>query len=57
VNLASIEGSVGANVAGVNVSLTGEIGFKAEFGITFGKRTEIKLPFISFGLRFGGGVD
>ena len=57
VNVVSVEGSVGGNVAGVNVSATGEIGLKAELGLTIGKRTEIKLPFISFGFKFGGGVD
>jgi WXG100 family type VII secretion target len=57
VNVASVEGSVGGNVAGVNVSAIGEVGLKAELGITIGRKTEIKLPFISFGLKFGGGVD
>lgn len=57
VNLASVEGSVGGNVAGVNVSAAGEVGLKAEFGITIGRKTEIKLPFVSFGIKFGGGVD
>lgn len=57
VNLASVEGSVGGNVAGVNVSVVGEVGLKAEFGLTFGKRTELKLPFVSLGFKFGGGVD
>ena len=56
-NLASVEGSVGGNVAGVNVSVVGEVGLKAELGLTIGRKTEIKLPFVSFGLKFGGGVD
>lgn len=57
VNAVSVDGSVGGNVAGVNVSLTGEVGLKAELGLKIGRRTEVKLPFISFGLKFGGGVD
>lgn len=58
VNLISVEGSVGANVAGVNVSATGEVGLKAELGFEVGRKgVQIKLPFISFGLKFGGGVD
>lgn len=57
VNAVSVEGSVGGNVAGVNVSLAGEIGLKAEFGFKIGKKTEIALPFITIGFKFGGGVD
>lgn len=55
--LVSVEGSLGGNVAGTNLSLTGEAGIKAELGLVIGKKTEIKLPFFSFGLRFGDGVD
>lgn len=58
VNLVSVEGSVGGNVAGVNVSVAGEVGLKAELGFELGKKgVAIKLPFVSFGLKFGGGVD
>lgn len=58
VNLISVEGSVGANVAGVNVSATGEVGLKAELGFEVGRKgVQVKLPFISFGLKFGSGVD
>lgn len=58
VNLVSVEGSVGGNIAGTNVSVAGEIGLKAELGFSLGKKgVEVKLPFISFGLKFGGGVD
>jgi WXG100 family type VII secretion target len=58
VNLVSVEGSVGGNVAGVNVSVAGEVGLKAELGFELGKKgIAIKLPFVSFGLKFGGGVD
>jgi hypothetical protein len=39
------------------VGVSGELGFKAEIGFKIGKRTEIKLPFVSFGLNFGGAKD
>ncbi len=58
INLASVEGSVGLNVAGANVSVTGEIGLKAELGFGLSdKGVKVKLPFVSFGFKFGGGVD
>lgn len=57
VNVVSVEGSVGGNVAGVNVSATAEVGLKAEWGFKIGKKTEIALPFVTFGFKFGGGVD
>jgi WXG100 family type VII secretion target len=56
-NLASVKGELGGNVAGYNVGVSGELGFKAEIGFKIGKRTEIKLPFVSFGLNFGGAKD
>jgi WXG100 family type VII secretion target len=53
--LISAEGQVGVNVAGVNVGVKGEIGLKAELGFEFGaKGVEVKLPFISLGIAFGG---
>ncbi len=55
--LVSAEGSVGVNVAGVNASVNGEIGLKAELGFQIGQETEIKLPFISIGFSFGGAKD
>ncbi len=56
-NAISIEGSAGANVAGVNVSVKGEVGLKAELGLRIGQKTEVKLPFVTFGFEFKGGVD
>jgi hypothetical protein len=56
-NLASVKGELGANVAGYNVGVSGEVGLKAEIGFKIGKRTEIKLPFISFGISFGDAKD
>lgn len=53
-SLVSAKGDVGVNVAGVNVGVSGEIGLKAELGFKIGQETEIKLPFISFGISFGG---
>lgn len=53
-SLISAEGGVGANVAGVNVGVKGEIGLKAELGFEIGaKGVEVDLPFISLGLTFG----
>jgi WXG100 family type VII secretion target len=56
-NLASVKGELGANVAGYNVGVSGEVGLKAEIGFKIGKKTEVKLPFISFGISFGGAKD
>jgi WXG100 family type VII secretion target len=53
--LISAEGQVGVNVAGINVGAKGEIGLKAELGFSIGaKGVEVKLPFISLGIVFGG---
>ena len=57
VNLASVKGELGANIAGYNVGVGAEVGLKAEIGFKIGKKTEIKLPFISIGLNFGGAKD
>ena len=57
VNLASVKGELGANVAGYNVGVGAEVGLKAEIGFKIGKKTEIKLPFVSIGLSFGGAKD
>jgi WXG100 family type VII secretion target len=57
VNLASVKGELGANVAGYNVGVGAEVGLKAEIGFKIGKKTEIKLPFITLGLSFGGAKD
>ncbi|MCP4421407.1 MAG: WXG100 family type VII secretion target [Chloroflexi bacterium] len=51
--LVSAEGEAGMNVAGVNVGVKGEIGLKAELGFKIGRKTEIKLPFITLGFSFG----
>lgn len=50
----SQDAEVGVNVAGVNAAATGSIGIKAELGVSIGKETEVRLPFISVGLSFGG---
>jgi hypothetical protein len=57
VNLASVKGELGANIAGVNVGVGAEVGLKAEIGFKIGKKTEIKLPFITIGFSFGGAKD
>ena len=54
VNLASIKGETGVNIAGANVGVNAEIGFKLELGLTVGKNTKVKLGPISFGISFGG---
>lgn len=46
-------GSIGMDVGGKNLSLDGTIGLKAQLGFEIGPKTEIKLPFISFGFSFG----
>jgi uncharacterized protein YukE len=46
-------GSVGTNIDGVNVSVDGTVGLKAEFGLEIGAETKIKLPFFSFGFSIG----
>ena len=46
--------STGVNVAGMNVGVDATIGLKAEIGFNIGEKTELKLPFISFGFNFGG---
>ncbi len=55
--LASVKGEVGANVAGYNVGVSGEVGLKAELGFKIGKKTEIKLPFVTLGISFGGAKE
>ncbi len=54
VNLASIKGETGVNIAGANVGVNAEIGFKLELGLSVGKNTKVKLGPISFGISFGG---
>jgi hypothetical protein len=54
-SLVSAEGSVGTNIAGMNVGVKGEVGLKAELGAQIGKDgVEVKLPIVSLGLTFGG---
>lgn len=53
VNLGSLEASAGLNVLGNNVAAIGEVGIKAELGLSIGRRTEVKLPFVSFGFDVG----
>ncbi len=54
VNLASIKGETGVNIAGANVGVNAEIGLKLELGLTVGKNTKVKLGPFSFGISFGG---
>ena len=53
----TVKEQVGANVAGVNVGVSAEVGLKAELGFKFGKRTEVKLPFVTLGIGFGWAKD
>ena len=57
VNLVSVEGEVGTNIAGYNVGVNGEIGLKFEIGASIGKNTRIKLGPFSLGISFGGAKD
>jgi len=52
-SLVSAEGTVGANVAGWNVGLTGEIGVKFEVGLEVGKKTRVYLGPFTIGLNIG----
>ncbi|MEO6062596.1 MAG: WXG100 family type VII secretion target [Thermoflexales bacterium] len=54
INLASIKGETGVNIAGANVGVNAEIGLKLELGLTIGKNTKVKLGPFSFGISFGG---
>jgi hypothetical protein len=51
--LVSAEGTVGMNVAGWNVGLSGEVGVKFELGIEAGKETKVHLGPVSIGLNIG----
>lgn len=53
-SIVSAKGEIGANVAGYNVGVNAEIGLKAELGFQIGKKTQIKLPFVTLGFSFGG---
>ena len=57
VNLASVKGELGGNIAGYNVGVGAEVGLKAEIGFKIGRKTELKLPFITIGFSFGGAKD
>lgn len=54
-SLASLkaETSTEAPVVG-DVKVEGEVGLKLEAGISLGKKTKVKLPFVSVGISFGG---
>ncbi len=56
-NLISAKGEVGTNISGYNVGVNAEVGLKAELGFKIGAKTEIKLPFVSFGFSFGKARD
>jgi len=51
--LCTVDGKVGVNIAGLNVNLIGEVGLKAELGVSVGAKTEFKAPFFSLGVSFG----
>ena len=55
--VASVEGEVSANVAGVNVGVTGEVGLKFEVGLAWDNGPQVKLPFFSLGFSFGKAKD
>lgn len=57
VNLVSVKGETGANIAGYNVGVSGEIGLKLELGAQIGKNTKIKLGPFTIGFSFGGAKD
>ena len=57
VNLVSAKAETGVNIAGANVSVSGEIGLKLELGLQIGKNTKIKLGPFSLGFSFGGAKD
>jgi WXG100 family type VII secretion target len=57
VNLVSVKGETGANIAGYNVGVSGEIGLKLELGIQVGKSTKVKLGPFTIGFSFGGAKD
>ena len=52
-NLVSVKGETGANIAGANVGVTAEIGAKWEWGFRIGKDTTAKLGIISLGISLG----
>jgi WXG100 family type VII secretion target len=51
--LAAVDATVGLNVFGKNVGVTGEVGLKFELGLTIGKKTELDLGLFSIGLELG----
>ena len=51
VTLASVEGTVGMNISGWNVGLTGEAGLKFEIGLELGKKTRVYLGPFAVGLN------
>jgi WXG100 family type VII secretion target len=55
--VASVEGEVSTNVAGVNVGVTGEFGLKFEAGLAWDNGPIVKLPFFSVGFSFGKAKD
>jgi hypothetical protein len=52
VTLASVDGSVGTNIAGVHVGVNAGIGLSLNFGVEVGKKTQIKLGPFSLGIDF-----
>ena len=52
-NLISLEASQGVNIAGYNASITGEVGLKEEWGISFGPHTEVDAGPFSLGFNIG----
>lgn len=58
ISLGSLEGEIGANMAGYNVGVVGGVGLTFQLGGDVGKHgVTVKLPFFMLGLRFGGAKD
>lgn len=51
--VASVEAEGGVNVGGYNVSVGAEAGLKWEWGLKWGPKTEVELPFFSLSFSFG----
>ena len=49
-NYASISGEASASIAGMDVGVGAELGFKAELGMSIGDKVEVDLPFASISL-------
>lgn len=52
-SLATAEGHADGHVGPMTVGVSGEIGLKAELGVSIGKRIQLKLPVVSVGINLG----